>query len=488
MSVASTTVWEVQVGGSATNGGGYDPVYGGANGGSDMSQGAATALTGLTTSGANATTVSGTGFTVGMNGNVVYISGGTNFVTGWYQLSGIVAGTSAVFDRSPTTAGAGSAGTGNVGGPLDSWGTAGAVITALATLGVVGNIFFFKYNASVHQITLTTLNASGGVIKLPTLTAALANMIRFVGYNTTRTKENTDALAPTIQAQAGVTSCNLFDFNSQFGVSLHNLILDGAANASVRLVNVGTGRGRFKLCEFTRATNGAIAGSNSNIHATDCYFTANTTANTITAGGTYLRCVFSANTFTVLNPGANASYLECLFLNNTGAATDVIVLSQVGSAFDIINCTFHGNGRHGINYTAATTASSPTRIINSILTNNGGYGVESTNTNDFITVENCAFYNNTSGQVDTTKITGTNVISSITLTGLPYNNAAGNDFSLNNVAGQGAACRAAGEPIGNFTSLTTRSYRDIGASQHADPAQAGGGNVFIGSIGIGVGL
>jgi hypothetical protein len=71
----------------------------------------------------------------------------------------------------------------------------------------------------------------------------------------------------------------------------------------------------------------------------------------------------------------------------------------------------------------------------------------------------------------------------VTMTGDPFNNAASSDFSLNNTASAGAACRSAGWPgrIGALGATAGTNYMDIGALQ-AQPS-AGGGTVAYGFAG-----
>ena len=59
------------------------------------------------------------------------------------------------------------------------------------------------------------------------------------------------------------------------------------------------------------------------------------------------------------------------------------------------------------------------------------------------------------------------------LTGDPFVDAANGNFQLNNTAGAGAACRAAGFP-GTVPGLSAVGYADIGVYQHQDPAGGGG--------------
>jgi len=63
----------------------------------------------------------------------------------------------------------------------------------------------------------------------------------------------------------------------------------------------------------------------------------------------------------------------------------------------------------------------------------------------------------------------------VTLTGDPFTNAAGNDFSLNNVAGAGAACRNAGFPGALPGLATPLGYADIGVYRHQDTSSTGRG-------------
>jgi hypothetical protein len=63
----------------------------------------------------------------------------------------------------------------------------------------------------------------------------------------------------------------------------------------------------------------------------------------------------------------------------------------------------------------------------------------------------------------------------IVLTADPFTNAAGGDFSLNNIAGGGALCRA-GSVFNAFPGGLTTGFNDIGAVQHEDTGGGGNGN------------
>ena len=58
---------------------------------------------------------------------------------------------------------------------------------------------------------------------------------------------------------------------------------------------------------------------------------------------------------------------------------------------------------------------------------------------------------------------------------VPFTNAAGGDYSLNNTAGQGAACRSVGF---SGTAPFGTGYNDIGPLRHQDPTGGGFNIVF----------
>ena len=79
-----------------------------------------------------------------------------------------------------------------------------------------------------------------------------------------------------------------------------------------------------------------------------------------------------------------------------------------------------------------------------------------------------AFYGNTTVRVNFSY----GLASDVTLSGDPLNAPGSNDFTLNNTAGEGALCRAAGFPGALLSGGT--GYLDIGALQHQD---SGGSSV-----------
>jgi len=157
---------------------------------------------------------------------------------------------------------------------------------------------------------------------------------------------------------------------------------------------------------------------------------------------------------------------RCILYNNTNG----IVWSINEPATLIVNQTvIRKNTSHGINI-SSTTPMILAFVMNSIVYDNGGYGITAAAKLMHLLRAN-AFGSNTSGNYHTTYFT--NAVGDVSLSGDPHTNAVGLDFSLNNTAGAGAACRAAGFP-GAFLGGSTTGYLDIGAAQHQDPAASGG--------------
>jgi len=205
-----------------------------------------------------------------------------------------------------------------------------------------------------------------------------------------------------------------------------------------------------------------------------------------TSYGYYLSVVRSTEIKNCVSHGLNGAndqtqmaFESCNIHGNGGCG-----LRGVYSLNAVRGCRIWGNASHGIEYSGSSadrvlivgnsiqgntgsgfyvaSAVGMIELINNILSGNGAYGVNMPSGADSITVRNSnnAYYNNTSGARNNLSA-GT---SDVTLSGDPFTNAAGGDFTLNSTSGAGASCRAAADP----------AYLDIGALQHQD---AGGGSV-----------
>lgn len=399
-------------------------------------------LTGLTTAAANAIILTASA-TKAMIGNGIVITGGTNFTTGYYQVTAATAGVSLTVDRTCTSA-AGAAGTAGLGGALASPGLAGSIAT------VAQNIIFIKYNASPYIATSASTNIAAGCVS-----GAAGTM--YCGYDTVRLPYTIGQNRPTFQINTGVTSATLFSGNNN-NYNVQSFILD--ANS------VGTSKCGHTAGEFfnVKAMNATTAGltENGTVRAIFCEATGCTTAPISVSIA--LWCVSHDNTTGSGTGGftGNGVCYNCLAYGNSR--------SGFAGAGKAVNCVAYNNTEYGFN------AGNNDGIINinCIAENNGLYGYrQGFGTQE--TLINCADYNNTSGR----KTSGNGFWSDLNpITAVPgtfFVDATNKDFRLNNTAGQGALCRAAGFPAAFFSPANlTANYLDIGAAQHQDSGGSSG--------------
>jgi hypothetical protein len=167
----------------------------------------------------------------------------------------------------------------------------------------------------------------------------------------------------------------------------------------------------------------------------------------------------------------------CIADSNTGGSSYGF-RSNNTAAWHFQQCVSYNSGSDGLLFDTTTSGSSFTidgaSVVGCIFEGNGGYGinVNAANVPNFFSDFN-AFYNNTSGARNNLPAGAHDV----TLTGSPFTNAAGADFSLNNTASAGAACRAASFPGALLAGGT--GYQDIGALQHQD---SGSGGMIMGRV------
>ena len=154
----------------------------------------------------------------------------------------------------------------------------------------------------------------------------------------------------------------------------------------------------------------------------------------------------------------------------------VNVASNRTCSLSVERNTISGNTGDGIASAVTTANTFGLALANNIIDSNGGWGVNLQNSTGVITAvnRNNAYRNNTSGARSNLSA-GTG---DVTLTADPFTNKAGGDYSLNSVAGGGAACRAAGFP-GAFPGGTTTGYLDVGAVQHQDAGGGGSTGGFV---------
>jgi len=464
MALSTSLVWECRASGASdSNGGGF--VAGGS--GTDYSQqnSAQLSLTDLATTGVVTTLTSATGgFTAAMVGNVINIGSGTNFTAGFYQITARTNSNTVTLDRAPTTA-AGSAGHGSVGGAL-------ATLNKLAGAMVARNK---AYGTGAFTTTATITFAQS-------VTSDSADpMTRLIGYGTTRGDSGQATL--TLQTNTGLTGILM----SGNGFSVEQIAVDCASLATSTGISFGSLQySRVLNCKVANFTSAGISNSGAYDCLVDaCEVTGGTSAATAGIKGYsiwFIRgCFVHDNACPGIIVGDQGMAMRNLVVNNTGASADGIRVSF--GCFVMAN-TIHGNGRDGLQLIADNDIINDFRY--NLLTSNGRYGlsaVSGANLPAHPLYDGNGYWNNTSGARNgfdnTTGIYAvapyTNVYD-VLLTANPYvgpTTGTSSNFALNNTAGGGAACRAAGQP-GTWPGNTgTTSSFDLGAVQHQDTPGAG---------------
>jgi hypothetical protein len=441
MALSANTILEVRAAGSDTNGGGF--VNGAA--GTDYSQQNAAnsgstdkSTTDAVANGTTTLTSAAANFGTSIVGNIIYLAGGTgSLAAGWYQVTARASATSITLDRTVAT---GTGITMNIGGALATPGQASAI-------AVVGNVvYLFNAGSTVYSITSATTNVANGCVN------SSGGTVIFVGYSVTRSLITTDT-GPTIQLNVS-TATILQGFAAAW-----NLILDGNSQTASKATAANTLIYRSAIKNMTGA--GSVAGTAFFCSATACTGTVFTNSCYYCEGYVNSACPF-------VPAGSQNVLIGNVSRDNTGATTDGFNLGIGGRGGIASHNTSVRNARDGFRVAFFTVLS------NNIAESNTGAPFNFTGANIGF-AQNNAYYGNGSG-ITYTGQTAMNFDSgNIAVTaGSVFTNAAGNDYSLNNTASQGALLRAAGFPA-TLPLGTTANYRDIGAAQH----QAAGGGVIV---------
>jgi len=158
--------------------------------------------------------------------------------------------------------------------------------------------------------------------------------------------------------------------------------------------------------------------------------------------------------------------VDCISAGNSTYGVSVPTSGSDAAPQWICGCTLWGNGSHGINVGGASSGQ-PLVVQNTIFSGNGGYGVAAHAVGkSHATLMGCAFWNNTSGEVDG-NVEVFEPWPRVSPDGDPLVDAAGGDFRMSpeGVALLGAGCPAQFLYEGVLTSWT--GYPDIGAVQQA---------------------
>ena len=448
MALSASTILEVRSTGSDTNSFGF--VTGAS--GTDWSQqdAAQYSVTDGVTAGTTTITSASANFGTDVVGNLIYVQGGTAPVTaGWYQITVRTNSTTITVDRSTGL-------TAGTGATLKIGGCAATIAPALAIMTVSGMQMYVKATAIYSISTALTIPAGMNYGISPN---------RISGYTTTR-GDNGRAVIKTTSAVGGIV------VGTVAGCLIENFELDGNSIGATGLSIGGVQTGTISNVWSHHWTAEGVNNTFGNVTFSSCEVSncAGTTASFVigTGGTSAIGCYSHDNTKTGFS-SSTGPFIRCVSANNAGATSDGFV-STSGSM--IYGCVAYNNGRAGVNYNNGAVG----MCIGNILVNNATYGINTNYSASGVTpiMQNMnfnAYYNNTSGARNKFGVG----VNDVTLTGVPFTNAAGSDYSLNNTAGQGAACRSVGFP---GTAPFGTGYNDIGPLRHQDPTGGGYNIVF----------
>jgi hypothetical protein len=476
MALSAALVWECRASGASdNNGGGYKT----GGGGTDRSQQNAAQVaidnSTITTSiAANVITFTG-GYSPSAAdvGNVVQMLTGTNVTAGFYEITSMVAGTSWTVAGTATlpTSGTTTNATGNMGGAL-------ATLSKLSGAMVASNK---AYCTGSFSSTATTTFAQTAT---PTGTVSRT---RLIGYGATR--GDTTHATLTLSTNTGLTGIAL----TGNGFFVEQMDVNCASLGTSTGISGSGFWGTVQRCKVSNFTTRAIVFTGTIGWVLECEATgggSGAIAILTTGQQAVMNCWLHDNAGVGIQLGASSSGSMAMFnliANNSGATSDGIAVSNTGTW--VVNNTIHASGRDGIRSTTTNEAGNIYR--DNILTSNVGAGITGNATNAVpaaVQYDGNAFFGNGSTRANMDSVTGIYAVSPYTnvrdviLSGSPYTgptSGGSENFGLNNTAGAGAACRAAGIP-GSFPGLaTTIGYLDMGAVQHQDSATSTGSH-FVG--------
>lgn len=431
MAISGSAVFEVENGGSDTNGGFF--VTGASGTDWSMQSSPQYSVTDGVTAGTTTITSATAAFGTDVVGNGIYVQGGTGSVTaGWYQITARGSATSITVDRS-TGLTAGTGVTLHIGGAFATPGLGASLMTA------AGQIMWIKYSASAYVLT-TSSTGAGGILTMA------AQQFRVEGYDVTRGDRTGNR--PLIQMPpSGVTfGGNTFLISGgASGTVYANIALDGNNITNASGIGAATQRVRTASCTVVNFSAAGSTGINAIGHITRCM------ANNCTTGfnGAYSSCctAISCTTgFSAFNEASKCLASAC----GTGFSCGSAVSNSYCRQCTADNCTVSG-------FTGFTTES---HAFESCIASNNLVGFTVVTVTSMLT---CATYGNT------TAISGTPQMnySQVVLSAQPYVSA-GTDFRPNSTSGGGLSLRGAGYGVYGQTDNS-----DIGAVQHSDPSGSG---------------
>lgn len=423
--------------------------------------------TDLVIDGTTNTDATSAGFPFGKQqlGNCVNITSGTGFTVQRVQLVSIPSGVIGRFDKSLGTLSS-TGGNGNMGGAIGST----SACTALTVPFVAGNKIFLKGTFTLTSTTTVTASGKGNTT---------SGRVSVEGFTTTPGLRDG---RPTItSATNSVTLLTMND--NDFVEWIHIKLSHSAATRGSAMNSSGGGTlpAIFEdICcdgclDFNPASSFYSQAEMINCEVKNC---TNTTAGINLVDGnvwSLFGCDIHDNAGDGIRSTGNSllSASDCIFDTNTNGV-NLTSASGAGSVA-LRSSTFVDNTGSGLKL-ASGSGTRTVELVNNVFYGNGAYGIDNADgqieTDASIKINrNNAFGSNSSGSYSNLRAG----FGEITLSGDPFADKAGRDFSPNATAGAGAALRGAAFPS-TFPGGTTTSYRDVGAVQHQDSGGGSGGS------------
>lgn len=461
MATLATAHWYVRPavdGGADTNGGGFDAGIAGA--GTNYADAASPILSLTDVACTNTTTLTSAtgGFTTAMIGNAIRITGGTNFTAGYYWITARTDTNTVTLDRNPTNGSNATGGTAKVGGAFANLSNLSTGATPASQLSA-GNTIWLRGSGTDNP---TANDYSDASYRQFTAGSSAAGKIRLRGHNG----------RPRISATYGVWLYqlswwkveNLFLYIAGASPDPNSGFFNGG-NAT-QFENIYVENNGFDCTVFLGTTiNCRIINTGSTAAGTRAAIILGQYGQM--AWGNYIK---NPRGFGI-NVGSNMCHASYNVID--GARADGILFNGSGGSYQehVTHNTILNGARHGIQIGNVNALSH--NCFGNLLVNNANYGINlgfgslALNDRSKGIIDRNAFYGNGSGRYDLLS-DGAN---DVTLSGSPFVNSAAGDYSLNDTAGAGLACRAVGMPP-NFGGID--SYVNIGAANYA--AGGGGGS------------
>ncbi len=394
-------------------------------------------------------------FTTGDVGNVLNVTAGTGFTVQRLEITGVTAAGVATVDKSAGTLGS-TGGTAAFGGALLSPGIAGSIAGSVNSqkMWLKSGTYDFSNSSNVAGGRVTF--ASGGT----------DNQVSYIrGYQTTRGDET--GTRPILRPSANTVT--LITTNAT-ATRIENLeYVPNGFTGSTGVSGSGT-NALISKNKFNGVSIGVnVTGSSSNVEQNEFLSVTGTGAQVTTGIGISVRHNrFSGGGAPINFTFAGGTVEGNLIYGHTGQGVTVSSNSRnVRVANNIIDQRV-GNTNNAIQCGSLTIVENNILMANSsavmVIANPVGTG------SNHIVRNNC-FYQQSSGALISTFISRQS--GNVTLTGDPAMNAAGGDYSLNNTAGAGAACKGVGFPSALPGLAAPLNYLDVGAYQSQATAAGG---------------